>query len=100
MFIFGQDIAIDLGTSNVLIYIKKKGIVLNEPSVVAIENETKKVIAVGNKANEMLGQRLLSIHNVNYLVKLADNIRQAIKEDRFGDYKTAVLAAFGDKRGF
>ena len=50
------DIAIDLGTSNVLIYIKKKGIVLNEPSIVAIEKDTKKVIAVGKEANEMLGR--------------------------------------------
>ena len=50
------DIGIDLGTSNVLIYIKKRGIVLNEPSVVGIEKDTKKVIAVGNKANEMLGR--------------------------------------------
>lgn len=48
------DIGIDLGTSNVLMYIKKKGIVLNEPSVVAIERNTKKVLAVGTKANEML----------------------------------------------
>lgn len=50
------DIGIDLGTSNVLIYIKKRGIVLNEPSVVAIERETKKIIAVGTEANEMLGR--------------------------------------------
>ena len=50
------DIGIDLGTSNVLIYVKKKGIVLNEPSVVAIEKDTKKVLAVGNEANEMLGR--------------------------------------------
>ena len=50
------DIGIDLGTSNVLIYIKKRGILLNEPSVVGIEKDTKKVIAVGNKANEMLGR--------------------------------------------
>ncbi len=50
------DIGIDLGTSNVLIYVKKKGIVLNEPSVVAIEKDTKKVLAVGSKANEMLGR--------------------------------------------
>lgn len=50
------DIGIDLGTSNVLIYIKKKGIVLNEPSVVAIEKDTRKVLAVGNEANEMLGR--------------------------------------------
>lgn len=50
------DIGIDLGTSNVLIYIKKKGIVLNEPSIVAIEKDTRKVLAVGNEANEMLGR--------------------------------------------
>ena len=51
-----RDIGIDLGTANVLIYIKGQGIVLNEPSVVAIETETKKVIAVGKEANEMLGR--------------------------------------------
>ena len=51
-----KDIGIDLGTANVLIYIKGRGIVLNEPSVVAIDTETKKVIAVGKEANEMLGR--------------------------------------------
>lgn len=51
------DIGIDLGTSNVLIYVKKKGIVLNEPSVIAIEKNTKKVLAVGNEANECLVER-------------------------------------------
>ena len=50
------DMGIDLGTSNVLIYIKNKGIVLNEPSIVAMERDTKKIIAVGTKANEMLGR--------------------------------------------
>lgn len=50
------DIGIDLGTTNILIYVKKKGIVLNEPCVVAIEKNTKKVIAVGKKANEMVGR--------------------------------------------
>ena len=50
------DIGIDLGTSNILMYIKKKGIVLNEPCVVAIETNTKKVIAVGTAANEMIGR--------------------------------------------
>ena len=53
---FAKDIGIDLGTANVLIYIKDRGIVLNEPSVVAIESETKKVIAVGKEANEMVGR--------------------------------------------
>lgn len=51
-----KDIGIDLGTANVLIYIKGQGIVLNEPSIVAIDTETKRVIAVGTEANEMLGR--------------------------------------------
>ena len=51
-----KDIGIDLGTTNVLIYIKGEGIVLNEPSIVVVENETKKVIAVGSEAKEMLGR--------------------------------------------
>ncbi len=51
-----KDIGIDLGTANVLINIKGKGIVLNEPSVVVVETETKRVIAVGEEANEMLGR--------------------------------------------
>ncbi len=51
-----KEIGIDLGTANVLIYIKGQGIVLNEPSIVAVETETKKVIAVGESAREMLGR--------------------------------------------
>lgn len=51
-----KDIGIDLGTANVLIYVKGQGIVLNEPSVVAIETETKKVLAVGEEAHKMLGR--------------------------------------------
>ncbi|HPF82623.1 MAG TPA: rod shape-determining protein [Bacilli bacterium] len=53
---FSKDIGIDLGTANVLIYVKGQGIVLDEPSVVAIEAETKKVLAVGKEAKEMLGR--------------------------------------------
>ncbi len=51
-----KDIGIDLGTANVLIYIKGKGIVLDEPSIVALEADTKKVIAVGKEAAEMIGR--------------------------------------------
>ena len=51
-----KDIGIDLGTANVLIYIKGRGIVLNEPSIVVIDTETNKVIAVGEEAREMLGR--------------------------------------------
>ena len=53
---FTKDIGIDLGTANVLIYIKGEGIVLNEPSVVAIDANTKKPLAVGEEAREMLGR--------------------------------------------
>jgi len=51
-----KSIGIDLGTKNILIYIKGKGIVLNEPSVLAIDTNTKKVLAVGNEAYEMIGR--------------------------------------------
>lgn len=53
---FAKDIGIDLGTANVLIYVKGQGIVLNEPSIVAIDSETKKILAVGKEAKEMLGR--------------------------------------------
>jgi rod shape-determining protein MreB and related proteins len=53
---FSTDIAIDLGTANTLIYIKNKGIVLNEPSIVAFDRNSKKIIALGNKAKEMQGR--------------------------------------------
>ena len=55
-YMLSKDIGIDLGTANVLIYIKGQGIVLNEPSIVAIDMETKNVIAVGEEAAKMLGR--------------------------------------------
>jgi len=51
-----NDVAIDLGTANTLVYLKGHGVVVNEPSVVAVETESKKVIAIGYKAKEMLGK--------------------------------------------
>lgn len=59
-----RDIGIDLGTANVLIYIKGQGIVLNEPSVVAIDSETKKPLAVGREAREMLGRTPGTVHAI------------------------------------
>ena len=56
MFSFGQDIGIDLGTATVIAYVKGKGIVLREPSVVAVNNETNEVLAVGGEARRMLGR--------------------------------------------
>lgn len=56
MNFLSKDVAIDLGTANTLIYVKGHGIVVREPSVVAIDRYTGKVVAVGNEANEMIGR--------------------------------------------
>lgn len=53
---FSKAVGIDLGTANVLIYVKGEGIVLDEPAVVAIETETRKCLAVGSDAKDMLGR--------------------------------------------
>ena len=51
-----SDIGIDLGTANTLVYVKDQGIVLREPSVVAVQSGTSKVLAVGDEAKRMLGR--------------------------------------------
>lgn len=55
-FMFSRDIGIDLGTANTLIYMKGKGIVLREPSVVAVDVKNERVLAVGNEAKQMIGR--------------------------------------------
>lgn len=52
----GQDIGIDLGTSSILIYVKGRGVVAKEPSVVAVDKETNRLMAVGREARKMLGR--------------------------------------------
>lgn len=54
--LFSNDIAIDLGTANTLVYVKGKGIVLREPSIVSIQKGTRNLLAVGNDAKEMVGR--------------------------------------------
>lgn len=56
MMITTSELGIDLGTANILVYSKNKGIALNEPSVVAIDTETNHVLAVGKEAKEMIGK--------------------------------------------
>ncbi|HAA63774.1 MAG TPA: rod shape-determining protein, partial [Thermoanaerobacter sp.] len=56
MFAISKDIGIDLGTASVLVYIKGEGIVLKEPSVVAIDRNTNKILAVGEEAQRMVGR--------------------------------------------
>lgn len=53
---FGTEIGIDLGTANTLVYVKGKGIVINEPSVVAVNTKTEQILAIGNEAKSMLGK--------------------------------------------
>ena len=53
---FNKDIGIDLGTVNILVYVKGEGIIVNEPSVIVIDEQTKKPIAFGEEANKMLGR--------------------------------------------
>lgn len=67
MFGLGQDIGIDLGTAYVLIYVKGKGIVLREPSIVAIKEKTKEVIAIGEEARKMVGRTPANIVTIRPL---------------------------------
>ena len=60
--------AIDLGTANTLVYVKGKGIVLNEPTIVAINKKTGQLVAVGNEAKTMLGRTPTHIDVVRPLV--------------------------------
>src|SRR3989344_5277721 len=53
---FSKDIGIDLGTANTLVYVRGKGIMINEPSVVALNTKTKQILAIGNEAKRMVGK--------------------------------------------
>jgi len=66
--LISNDIGIDLGTSNTLVYLKGHGIVINEPSVVAVNIKTSQILAVGAKAKEMLGRTPLHIKAIRPLV--------------------------------
>ena len=65
---FSNDIGIDLGTANTLVYVRGKGIVVNEPSVVAVNQKTGQIVAVGQAAKEMLGRTPAHITAVRPLV--------------------------------
>ena len=82
-----RDIGIDLGTANILVTLNGKGIVYREPAVIAIENQTGNVIAIGNEAKEMLGMRLCVLHNLYFYNTMMSEIRQAIEEGNYKEYK-------------
>ena len=83
--IISRDIAIDLGTANTLIWVKGKGLVLNEPSIIAKNITDQKIIAIGNEAKEMLGRTHSSIMTV-----------RPLKDGVIADYKMndALLQGF------
>jgi len=56
MSFIGRDMAVDLGTANTLVYVRGRGIVLNEPSVVAVNQDTGAILAVGIEAKRMIGR--------------------------------------------
>ena len=59
--LFSRDIGIDLGTANTLVHVRDRGIVISEPSVVAIDARTKRVLAIGAEAKRMVGRTPASI---------------------------------------
>jgi len=65
--LFGHDIGIDLGTANTLVWVRGKGILIREPSIIALHKKTKKVIALGTEAKKMLGKTPESIITVKPL---------------------------------
>ena len=66
--LFSSDIAIDLGTANTLVYVRGRGVVINEPSVVAVNDKTNQVVAVGKEAKTMLGKTPSHIRTVRPLL--------------------------------
>ncbi len=66
--LFSHDVGIDLGTANTLVYVRGKGVVINEPSVVAINQKTKEVLAIGEDARKMVGRTPAHIVAVKPLV--------------------------------
>ncbi len=66
---FSYDIGIDLGTANTLVYVNKKGIIINEPSVVSINQKTGQVVAVGNNAKQMIGKTPIHISAIRPLIE-------------------------------
>lgn len=68
---FSNDIGIDLGTANILVYLRGKGIIINEPSVVAINVKTNRVVAVGTEAKNMMGR---TPHHIRIVRPLVDGV--------------------------
>ena len=88
MGMFSTDVAMDLGTANTLVWVKGRGIVLNEPSVVAVEKSTNRVRAVGTEAKLMLGR---TPDEINAIRPREDQARRAAIHDT-ADRRPMALA--------
>lgn len=95
-FGLSKTIGIDLGTANTLVYINGKGIILREPSVVAIDINDKKVLAVGNKADEMLGR---TPENIVAIRPLKEGVIADFEITR-SMIRSLIKKAVGNKLGF
>ena len=91
----GADIGIDLGTANVLIYVSEKGIVLEEPCVVAVDNKLNKIIAVGTEARKMIGR---TPANIDVIRPLRDGVisNYEITEEMLSRFIEKIV----EKKGF
>ena len=106
--IFKQNVGIDLGTANTLLYVSGRGIVINEPTAVAVNNKTNKVVAVGTEAKQMLGRtpmhitvvRPLTTGVINDFEMAQEILRQFLKKlskDNFFNYfQNAVIGVPAD----
>ncbi|MCH5299699.1 MAG: rod shape-determining protein [Ruminococcus sp.] len=107
MFSFSKDVAIDLGTANTLVCVKGKGIVMREPSVVALDSQSESVIAVGKEAKDMIGRTPDSIRAVRPLkdgviadfdvtaAMLKHFIRRAVKSGLFSKPRIIICMPSG-----
>ncbi|MBQ2946060.1 MAG: rod shape-determining protein [Clostridia bacterium] len=101
---FSNDIGVDLGTANTLIYKRGKGIIMREPSVISVNTETGKIVAVGNEAKKMLGRTPREIKSTRPLVDgviadfdcAAKMLREFIKKTKSGGIfnKTRVVVCY------
>src|SRR5207253_10438683 len=77
---FANDMAVDLGTSNTVIYVPDSGVVLNEPSIIALNRKTRQVIAVGREAKVALGRQASGV-----------SVVRPLKDGVIGDFDAAEL---------
>ena len=96
LFGFTKDIVIDLGTANTLVNLGGRGIIVREPSVVAIDSNDKKVLAVGNQADEMLGR---TPENILAIRPLKDGVIADFEVTR-AMIRNLIKRAVGNKMSF